>query len=197
MEPSVEPWTASAPSAALIGSDSNHSSVNSTADIDRLRMTRNMSLRTQATQPPCERGQRPTLFDHRRVGETRHRRALGYVEERRGRVHELHELGPARGIAFRQPPDRIERGRVARVRREPEQGPRRAAVRCRRGQRRCRLSAVRAAQGRGRARCRGAACRRRAAGRRRSPCRTRVGASWPPASARRSSTSTLRPAFAR
>ena len=44
MEPSVEPCTASAPSAALMGSDSNHSSVNSTADIDRLRMTRNMSF---------------------------------------------------------------------------------------------------------------------------------------------------------
>jgi len=40
----VTPWIARPPIAALSGSDSNHSSVNSIADIDRLRITRNMSL---------------------------------------------------------------------------------------------------------------------------------------------------------
>ena len=43
IEPSVRPWMARPPMAAFSGSDSNHSSEISTADIDMLRMTRNMS----------------------------------------------------------------------------------------------------------------------------------------------------------
>ncbi len=114
----------SPPMAALSGSDSNHSSVNSTADIDRLRMTRNMSL------PPSRRSFSASDASGRPSDapgdfrQARHRRCVRGVEERCRRVHERDELRPARGVARRQSLDRVERRRVVGVGRQPQ----RAAV---------------------------------------------------------------------
>jgi hypothetical protein len=63
----------SAPIAALSGSDSNHSSVNSIADIDRLRITRNMSALPrprsfQASEASGKPSCRQSSFGSRGIG---------------------------------------------------------------------------------------------------------------------------------
>ena len=69
-------------------------------------------LASEPAQFERERGERQALAEDVGAGHARHRRAVSGVEEVRGRVHEADELGPARGIARRQPANRVERAGV-------------------------------------------------------------------------------------
>jgi hypothetical protein len=69
--------------AAFSSSDSNHSSVNSTVDIDIARITPNMSLPPRRRSVQCQLRQRPA-FRQADVRQARHRRAVRRIEERGG-----------------------------------------------------------------------------------------------------------------
>jgi hypothetical protein len=117
--PSVEPCTPTAAIAARSASDSNHSSVSSSVDIDSERITRNMS------RPPSRRSFHASFASgpsgvEADLRQPRHRRAVRGIEDRYRALEERDEVGPARGVALGELADRRERLGVASRHRQRE-----------------------------------------------------------------------------